>query len=101
MPAIPGTTWRNAASAGSPTGATISRSRSAPIRRSTAGGPWHGKATSSSIVATAIEASERPARLEGGGQRAVVEIVELAADRHAMGQPGDRHVGAGQAVDEI
>src|SRR5882724_1723309 len=44
---------------------------------------------------------QRAAGLERGGQRAVVEIVELAADRHAMGQPGDRGGAAGQPVDQV
>src|SRR5664279_4373458 len=36
-----------------------------------------------------------------GRQRPFVEIVKLAADRHAMGQPGDLHIGLLQQVGDV
>ncbi len=39
----------------------------------------------------AAHALERAAGLEGGGERAFVEIIELAADRHAMREPRHLH----------
>src|SRR5215470_2515101 len=42
-----------------------------------------------------------PPGLERGGEGAVVEIVELAADGDAVGEARDRHVRAGQAVCDV
>ena len=41
---------------------------------------------------------QRPSCLQRGGKRAVVEIVQLATHRDAVGEAGDRHVAVGQAV---
>ncbi len=39
-----------------------------------------------------------PPRLEGGGEGAVVEVFELAADGHPLGEAGDRDAGAFEAA---
>src|SRR5580693_198160 len=41
------------------------------------------------------------ASLEGGGQGAVVEIIEFAADRHSLGEAGDLDISPGETVCEI
>jgi hypothetical protein len=49
----------------------------------------------------AESASKRPPRLQGGGQRAVVEVVEFAADRHALGEARELDAGPGGAVGDV
>src|SRR5258707_8297389 len=44
---------------------------------------------------------ERPPCLQRGGERAVVEVVELAADRHTLGEPRELDPAAGEALGEI
>ena len=56
-----------------------------------AGAPGTGK--------SALGDLKRAARLEGGGQRAFVQIIEFAAHRHAMGQA--RHLDVAQHVHQI
>src|SRR6188474_1857668 len=41
------------------------------------------------------------AALHGGGERAVVEVVELAADRHAVCEPRHLRAGAGELIGDV
>src|SRR5690348_6850456 len=45
--------------------------------------------------------SQRPSCLEGGGQGAVVEVIEFAADRDALGEARDAGAGQGGAVSNV
>src|SRR4029078_392040 len=43
----------------------------------------------------------RPPALDGGGQRAFVQVVERAAHRHALGNPADNQAVALQLLGEV
>ena len=45
--------------------------------------------------------SEWPARTDRGGQRTLIEIIEFASNRHAVGKPRDGYPGAFQQIGDV
>src|SRR5215813_3930601 len=81
---------------------TLSRcSRPAPVAGSTSISTRSVNVPPTSAARQRMMGSDRPPRLEGGGQCAVIEIVELAADGHAVGEARDRDIEAGEAFGDV
>src|SRR5262249_16620250 len=56
---------------------------------------------SSSRASWRNDCSQHPSRLQCCGQSAVVEVVELAADRHTLSEPRDLDPVAGDALGDV
>src|SRR5690348_9903805 len=50
------------------------------------------------IERSVLTSRHRSPGLEGGGERSVVQIIQFAPDRHALGKPSDPDVPAGEAI---